>query len=269
MNNQFHEGLDGTILVILLAFLVNSCSENIQVSGTSWNPVPFVPTENQMINHFLELTSPDATLPDGRRARFEPARWRRDVIRVYFDDSVSEMHRRELNRFMEELTSHVNSNELSFEISNDLNDFDIGIVHGTPDYKNEVFGTSHNPPPTTWWGGTIGERECTTITKKYIWYNPPRLIINTLKHEFLHAVGFHHASSGLESMMYHSIPDNSEVISELDIVALKLLYYNGQFGMVSKLNEDDDCTLEEYYLFEEELDLFTSRLESIIANDFN
>ncbi len=269
MRNTLQLVLARILLIFISVFLVYSCSEDIQVSGTSWDPVPFVPTENQMINHFLELACPDATLPDGGRARFEPARWRPGVIRVYYDHSVSELHRQELNRFMEELTSHLGSSELSFEVSNDLNEFDIGIVHGTPDYKNAVFGTSHNPPPTTWWGGTIGESDCRTITKKYIWYNPPRLIMNTLKHEFLHALGFYHASSGLESIMYHSIPENSEEMSELDIIALKLLYYNGELGMVSKPNEDEDCTLDEYYLLEEELDLFTSRLESIITNNFN
>ena len=90
MRNTLQLVLARILLIFISVFVVNSCSEDIQVSGTSWDPVPFVPTENQMINHFLELTCPDAALPDGARARFKPARWGTNVIRVYYDDSVSE-----------------------------------------------------------------------------------------------------------------------------------------------------------------------------------
>ena len=242
-------------LLVLLVLVLVSCEKE-----TVFQPIdpPVVDTVSPMISHFITLTT-----FGGER---EPKKLR-DTVRVYLHSTMSEGDKEVVYNLVDKIISIIGEGKINFIYTDDINNFDIGMVYGSAGLMNTLFGTNSNPPDY-WYGGTSGNNtECTTINKRYIWYDwsNPMLI----KHEFLHAVGLGHATSG-SSIMYHMIGGNDDEMSNNDIAALKLLYYDGVYGeMVPKVNNGTtSCTEDDIFLLGDELEELKEFSQMIIENNY-
>lgn len=247
-----------SILLLLLSVLVlTSCEPDID---------PVIPTDNgdtsyfdPEVHHFIDV------VVDYKNGRGVEPRKRYGLTKVYLDSSVTVSQKQILDDLIIEINSIVDVSLLSFEYTNDINEFDIGIVFGEPTYMNEVFGTNTNPP-SSWWGGTSIAADCHEMIKSYIWID--RDVEKLLKHEFLHALGLRHTDGGRSSIMFHSMGDAQNNMSEYDRAVLKLLYYEGDYGSVVEYIADD-CSDDDRYLYEDEVKDTKEQLQNIIDNNYN
>lgn len=246
-------------LLIVLTFLITSCEK--ETISEYIEPIQVeLDKDSLIIEHFFDLN----ILSNSQGNTFEPKRLRGEV-KIYFDTTVSEIDREVIRDFYDSVSTYIQGSGVTFVYTNDINDFTIGIVNGTPEYMNSVFDS--NAYPQTWQFGSVSTRsECNTITKKFMWYN--RGGYETIRHELGHTIGLGHAEFG-KSLMYtdFSNPNSTSILMENDIAAIKLLYYEGQLGSVSP-DDDDECTEDDTLLYDHEVEPLKLLLKDIIENDY-
>lgn len=214
---------------------------------------------NPEVHHFMDI------VVDYKNGKGVEPRKNYGLTKVYLDSSVTDSQKQILDDLMSEINSIVDVSLLSFEYTDDIDEFDIGIVFGHHTYMNEVFGINANPP-STWWGGTSIAADCHEMIKSYIWFE--RDVERLLKHEFLHALGLRHADGGRSSIMFHNMNVAEDNMTEYDRAALKLLYYEGDYGSVVEYIADD-CSDDDRYLYGDEVKDTKEQLQNIIDNNYN
>ena len=242
-------------LFLVLSLIFISCTQDPIVRVEPLEPAK-VDTTEVIVNQFIDLATTDGV--------YVPVKFR-GPIKVYLDTSINEVDSQIIYDLANKIVQEVGKEFISFEYTNDINDYHIGMVYGGPEYGNSVFGNVFNTD-TDWWGAVTGGNNCTDMRVRYGWYNRhnPTLI----KHEFLHAIGLGHASSG-NSIMYHNITDASTDITFEDISVIKLLYYKGVYGeMVPPLENPDDCSYDYRHLSEDELGELKDFIRLIVDNDY-
>lgn len=246
-------------LLIVLTLFITSCEK--EPISEPFEPIQ-VDTDSLIVEHFFDLN----VKSNSTGQTFEPKRLRGEV-KVYLDTSINDTDRQTIKNFYDSISTYIQGSGVTFVYTDDTSDFTIGIVNGTPEYMNSVFGT--NAPPQTWQFGVVsGYAECTTLKKRYMWYNPDHSRVKTINHELGHTIGLGHAEFG-ESLMYTNFGEwnSRSSLTDNDIAAVKLLYYNGQLGPVSP-DVTNGCTDDDQLLYEHEVEPLKVLLKDIIENDY-
>lgn len=266
------------VLMIVMSLSLISCEkENIpSVSDFDYTP----PTQNEIItDHFFDIFtySVERTAPDGTKSNgiTAPKIWRKtfytpENVKVYLDSSVNDSDKEVIQGFLTEVESIIVGSGITFSFTDNIDEMNIGIVNGSSAYRNEIFGIEGATPPDYWFGGVQKRTTCRTLTKSYMWYDPDHSIEKTIKHELGHCLGLTHAESG-SSLMYHDLGGAEESLSEIDVAALKLAYYNGVYGPLytNTETEEGSCEPDESYLLPGEEEEIRNKIRLILENDFN
>jgi hypothetical protein len=251
------------LFLFVILFFASCEKEDINTIGE----IPTVSETDRIIKHFFDLTTyPNSThAHTGETVRLAPKRWRGDV-RIYLDNSVNNNDRQIIYNIIDSVSVYIEGSGVNFIYTDDIDNFDFGIVNGTPEYMNSVFGTNSNSPDG-WLGATSGYSNCVTIEKRYMWYDGYNSMEILIGHELGHGLGLSHAKSG-ESLMYHWLNQNDDFFTKQDIAVLKLLYYDGVYGENFPASTDVELCNEQYLTDTQEEDL-REKLRLIIENDFN
>lgn len=243
--------------IALFSVFFISCENEPPTNNTGYEP-PIVDINDQIINHFIQLTT------DGIN-KLEP-RKRRDNPVIYLHHTMSENEKQVVYGFAEQLSVLLGEEIMSFSFTDTMDEYDIAIVYGDAQYLNDNFGTN-SVTDNGYWGAAVRTyKECTVFGKTHIWYDVSSSKL--IKHEFLHALGLGHASTG-RSIMYHNMNDADSNMSDLDKAVLRLLYYNGTYGeIVPPVDNPENCTDDDVFLMGEDLENLKIQLRSILENEF-
>jgi len=255
------------LFLFVILFFASCEKEDINTIGEI-PTAPVVSETDRIIKHFFDLTThPNAThAHTGETVRLAPKRWRGDV-RIYLDNSVNNNDRQIIYNLIDSVSVYIEGSGVNFIYTDDIDNFDFGIVNGTPEYMNSVFGTNAVKSDETILGSVSGWANCVTIGKRYMWYDSYQSMEILIGHELGHGLGLTHAKSG-ESLMYHWLNRNEDFFTKQDIAVLKLLYYNGIYGESFPPSSDVELCNEQYLTKTQEEDL-KEKLRLIIENDFN
>jgi len=255
------------LLIVTFLLILTSCEKEDISNITDNNTFPVITEIDRQISHFFDIATYDNVTHSvtGEKVRLEPRRHRGEV-KIYLDSSVTPQEKQVIDNQINLVLTYIEGSGVSFVYTNDIDNFDIGIVSGSPEYMNSVFGTNSNPPDY-WFGGVVGWSTCRTIQKRYMWFDPEHSKEKTIRHELMHTIGLKHVESG-NSLMYHNLGQADDILSPNDVVALKLLYYDGVYGAISPV-EIDNCSDDERYMYPNEEEELKEKIRLIIENDFN
>lgn len=246
---------------LLIAVVFFQCSPSDGLMNVT--PGDDTSTEHPVISHFYDLVS---VKRDGLDSWYEP-RSQKGTIKVYIHVSVPEEDRLIISNFLSEIKELIRNESIQFEIINEIEGYNIGIVKGGPLLFNEVFKNDRSFPPSYLGAATYtrNNQDCAQIEKAELWYTEGETL---LKHEILHTLGFFHADYADKngSIMYHNITDMEPDMTENDKSVLRLLYYNGVYGSI--VDTVTDCDEDAMYMDAVESEAFKLLLQSIIDNDY-
>jgi hypothetical protein len=264
-NNFFNVFLRIVLGCSLLTIL--SCEKEGVNTISEIPTVPVVSDTDRIIQHFFDLTTyPGYIHPrTGESVLYAPRRWRGDV-RIYLDSTVGSEDREIIYNIIDSVSTYIEGSGVNFSYTDDIDNFEVGIVNGPPEYMNSIFGTNVRNSDESYetYGAVSGYANCVTLVKKFMWSE--NSIETIIGHELGHVLGLSHAEQG-KSMMYPLLGQMDPFFTKQDIAVLKLLYYNGIYGENFPISSDIELCNELYLTETQEEDL-REKLRLIIENDF-